>query len=195
MTDILNSLKSRNSMYEALAIANYFLDRFNNKLNPMKLEKLCFFAYMWNLVLYKNPLFIEMILVDEFGIRIISIYNEFRLAGNDVIRSKGLIYDFDSDKFVKAKINMDDVQTVNLLNKIIEVYGDYSSLELSAILRKEDGLFDIINKQYPNRRYMNIPDKLIQEYGLKQLNKMNGEKNLAKILPFERKENKNGNRK
>jgi uncharacterized phage-associated protein len=174
-------------MYEALAIANYFLDKFNNQLNPMKLEKLCFFAYMWNLVLYKNPLFIEMILVDEFGIRIISIYNEFKLAGNDVIRSKGLIYDFDSDKFVKAKINMDDVQTVNLLNRIIEVYGDYSSLELSAILRKEDGLFDIISKQYPNRRYMNIPDKLIQEYGLKQLNKINGEKNLAKILPFERK--------
>lgn len=156
-------------MYEALAIANYFLDRFNNKLNPMKLEKLCFFAYMWNLVLYKKPLFKEMICVDEFGIRIISIFDEFSLAGTKLIKSKGLVYNCYLDEFVEAKISINDDKTAKLLDRIIEVYGDFSSLELSSILNKEGGLFDMISKQYPNRRYVNIPDKLIQEYGLKQI--------------------------
>jgi uncharacterized phage-associated protein len=76
----------------ALAVANHFLDiaeKAGQRLTPMKLQKLVYFAHGWHLGLTGEPLLDEEIQAWSFGPVVRSVYNAFRDCGGDEITHKG----------------------------------------------------------------------------------------------------------
>jgi len=67
------------------AIANWFLDRSKSDgkpVDPMKLQKLIYFAHGWHLGLIRHPLVDELFEAWEYGPVVPSIYHEFKMFGS-----------------------------------------------------------------------------------------------------------------
>src|SRR5258708_36262190 len=116
--------------YSALAVANYFLGLAKANrvtLDPMKLQKLIYFAHGWHLALYDGePLINEEIQAWQYGPVVQSVYHEFKQFGADPITKLATDIDVASGEIVTPRIPMDDTQTMGLLNKIWEIYGTYT---------------------------------------------------------------------
>jgi len=122
--------------YSALAVANYFLDlaKANGTgLNPMKLQKLVYFAHGWHLALYGKPLINEQVEAWDYGPVVSSVYHEFKKFGAGRIDQYGTDFDFSKNGIVTPRIALDDKRTTALLDKIWEVYGKYSGVQLSNL--------------------------------------------------------------
>ncbi len=125
--------------YESKAIANYFIDlatREKKSLTPMKLQKLIYFAHGWNLAIHDEPLIDEQIEAWKFGPVINTIYHEFKHFGNQPITDHATDIELDEEntlnfRIITPKINSDDIDTKALLDKVWEIYGKYSAVQLS----------------------------------------------------------------
>jgi len=135
-------------MYSALAVANAFIKRSREgqlaKLTPMKLQKLLFFTQSWHLKINKEPLFDDLFARWQYGPVIPSIYHEFKSYGSGVITDYGTILVNDDDSKLGFKVIIPEIdwegdqETVDFIDKIIEVYGCYSGGALSRMTH-EDG--------------------------------------------------------
>src|SRR5262245_29920187 len=79
-----NNEENMTPTYSALAVANYFLDLAKAKglaLDPMKLQKMIFFAHGWSLALYDEKLIDEPIQAWQYGPVVQSVYHEFKSFG------------------------------------------------------------------------------------------------------------------
>jgi uncharacterized phage-associated protein len=115
--------------YSAKAVANYFLELANSKgesLSPMKLQKLIYFAHGWHLALYNEPLINERVQAWKFGPVIPSVYHEFKRFGYSPITCTA--FD-DTDDGIE--LSRDDKRTISLLNRIWDVYGKFTAIQLS----------------------------------------------------------------
>ncbi len=126
-------------VYGSKAIANYFIDRAaraGQDLTPMKLQKLIYFAHGWSLAIYGKPLIDEQIEAWKFGPVISSIYHEFKRFGSQPIKDPATEIELNEEdvvdfRIVVPKIKPDDAETTALLDKIWDVYGGYSAVQLS----------------------------------------------------------------
>jgi uncharacterized phage-associated protein len=140
-------------MYSALAVANAFIDRaLNGKiedLTPMKLQKLLFFTQSWHLKINGEPLFDDFFARWRYGPVIPSIYHEFKQYGPNEITDygKGVVNDDEDDFGIRLVIpEIDwkcDRETVDLVDKIIEVYGEFTGWELSVMTHEEGSAWKI----------------------------------------------------
>ncbi|MDQ6665177.1 MAG: DUF4065 domain-containing protein, partial [Acidobacteriota bacterium] len=76
--------------YDALAVANYFLDcarKDGRELDPMGIQKLVFFAHGWHLALVGSPLIEQRVEAWEYGPVIPDIYHAFKEFGAGAIKS------------------------------------------------------------------------------------------------------------
>ena len=118
-------------MYKANEIANWFLHNVPNMTNK-KLQKLLYYAYSWYLVLNNES-------VDQIDSRLFEnrfeawvhgavypdIYYEYRRYGSAVIDTyNGELASFSPDE-------------IDILNQIVEVYGEYTGNELESICHQE----------------------------------------------------------
>jgi len=125
--------------YETKAVANYFIDLgISNHidLSPMKLQKLVYFAHGWYLAIHNERLIDENIAAWSFGPVISTIYHEFKHFGNDAIDTHAVNMVFNRkmhNDYVTTIpiINRLDIRTASLLNKVWEIYSDYSAVQLS----------------------------------------------------------------
>jgi uncharacterized phage-associated protein len=161
--------------YSAKAIANYFLDlaRIHGQtLNPMKIQKLVYYAHAWNLVFYNRPLIDEFIQAWTYGPVIRSLYEEFKRYGSGPITTKATEFapsELDPYQFVTPSI--DDYpylginqQTKALLDTVWEAYGGFSAIQLSNLTHAPDSpWFSVYNKN-PGRKGLTIPDQVIREH-------------------------------
>src|ERR1700676_3931940 len=77
--------------HSALAVANWFLARAaadGKSLDPMKLQKLIYFAHGWSLALTDIPLIEEHPEAWDYGPVIPSVYHEFKLFGRKPITER-----------------------------------------------------------------------------------------------------------
>ncbi|OLF37597.1 MULTISPECIES: Panacea domain-containing protein [unclassified Psychrobacter] len=116
--------------YSAIAIANAFIEQANNgktnNLTPMKLQKLMFFTQSWYLKSSNIPLFDGNFERWQYGPVLPEIYHEFKKFGAKNIN------EFGSDMWSeRQKVNSSDHQVIDFLEKIIDIYGNYSGTELS----------------------------------------------------------------
>lgn len=126
--------------YSAVAVANAFIEKAERgeikELTPMKLQKLLFYTQSWHLKLYnEQPLFDDLFARWKFGPVIPSIYHELKVYGSGKITDKIKIIKID-DQTIKAltpSIQESDEKAHALINKIVEVYGDYSGTQLSNL--------------------------------------------------------------
>lgn len=116
--------------YSARAVANSLLELAKQKgifnISPMKLQKLIFYAQSWHLRLCEEELFNDPIERWQYGPVVRSVYDEFKSYGSYPITSLAS----DAQGFVPT-IKPNDTTTKDFLNRILDVYGQYTALQLS----------------------------------------------------------------
>jgi uncharacterized phage-associated protein len=164
--------------YDAKAIGNYFLDlaeREGRPLDPIKLQKLVYFANGWNLALRDRPLLDEQIEAWSYGPVIPSLYQEFRRFGDEPIRARAMLVEFADDDDETGRVvypKIDDSpegkSTKNLLDRIWQAYRGYTSIQLSNVTHEEGTPWERVWKEYEGQlpRSTDIPPAYIKEYFL-----------------------------
>jgi hypothetical protein len=128
-----------NTTYRPAHIANYILWRAweeNIEITPMKLIKLVYIAYGWNLAINDKPLFDEKILAWKYGPVIPSIYHEFKRFGNKPITKGNYAADFDINTGELSSVPIvpeDDQKVLRVLNAEWENYKYKTGIDLSNI--------------------------------------------------------------
>lgn len=120
------------------AIANYFLDLAaaeKRKIDPLKLQKLVYYAHGWNLAIHGRPLIDERVDAWPYGPVIPTLYHEFKRYGRDPIEEPAL--EWNGFEAVPARIPDGDGESRALLQKVWEEYGRYSGIELSNMTHRE----------------------------------------------------------
>ena len=94
-----------NEKHKSFAVANYILDTLDNynikDVTNLKLQKLLYFAYGINLVLYNEPLFTSEIHAYRLGPVVPDVYHEFKNHGNDIITTRAY-YDDSTDTDIES---------------------------------------------------------------------------------------------
>jgi uncharacterized phage-associated protein len=119
-------------MYSYKQIANYFIGKSleeNIQITPMKLQKLIYFAHGWHLALTGNPLLKEEIEAWKYGPVISKLYHDLKVYGDSPITQP--IIDFVEGKFVPPIIPSEDIETLEILNKVWDVYKPYDGVRLA----------------------------------------------------------------
>ena len=124
--------------YQAAAVANFFVQRGlreGQPVDPMKLQKLIYFAHGWHLAIHGEPLIDERIEAWSYGPVVPSIYHAVKHHGSAPI-------DFpifrQGPGGPQAPAVADD-RSRALLERIWDVYGKYSSVQLSRMSHDPDG--------------------------------------------------------
>jgi uncharacterized phage-associated protein len=133
----------RTEKYSPAHVANYFLWRAwreNIEITPMKLIKLVYIAYGWNLVINNDEkLFEEPIFAWEYGPVIKSIYHEFKRFGSKPISKDNYAADFNINTGELLSVPIvpgNDEDTIDILNAEWQNYKNKSGPELSRITHK-----------------------------------------------------------
>ena len=159
------------SVYSSLAVANYFIHKAkaaNQYISLMKLLKLVYYAHGWHLGLGKGPLLDETIEAWKYGPAIRTVYEAFKGYGDQpILHGVTQAKDIWSEDAVQTTINgQQNPQIVNFLDKIWDVYGKYSALQLSEMSHIANGPWGQVSKEYRNNnqplpRGLDIPDSVI----------------------------------
>jgi uncharacterized phage-associated protein len=157
-----------NAQYRALDIANEFIEFSQKELSPiqhMKLQKLCYLAHGWHLALENKPLFDDSIEAWTYGPVIPSIYHEFKNFGKEPITRLGstAYVDFGGTPPIKS-----DCKTVQILNRVWDVYKKFTAIQLSALTHQPDSPWSQTYLKNKNIGSL-IENGLIKEYFTKAL--------------------------
>jgi len=154
-------------MYPANIIANFFIKKSSEKgepISPMKLLKLIYFAHGWYLAITDQPLIDEAVVAWQYGPVIQSVYNQFKKFGNDPITECAHV-----NSALSKRLDSDKV-TQEVLEKVWDVYGDLTAIQLSNLTHEEGSPWSEVHKQYGAHRISNYPidNSTIKEYFLAQ---------------------------
>ena len=158
--------------YRPAHIANYILWKAwkeNIEITPMKLIKLVYIAYGWNLVFNDDQsLFEEKILAWEHGPVITSIYNEFKKFGNRPITKGNYAADFNiktGELLSVPIVSENDSDILKVLNAEWDNYKYKDGIELSRITHEPGSAWCIA---YDNGKGKNtkLDNNLIKERSL-----------------------------
>ena len=157
--------------FSVKSVANEFLElarASGKKISPMKLQKLVYFAHGWFLALVGQPLIDERVQAWQFGPVIPELYHEFKAFGNGPISTLAgdvrwtpelAIY---YPRIQDCEGNEDVSYARELINKVWEVYKDYSPIQLSNATHVPGSPWD---KTYtPGKRNLVIDDNVIKAY-------------------------------
>ena len=165
--------------HSSLAVANYFLKHAEAqgvRMSPMKLQKLVYYANGWHLALKDEPLIDEQVEAWAYGPVIRSLYREFRSYGNHDITSKGSYYRsvrspdgrLSSELItpVLSKENPDGKFATALLDRIWDIYGKYTAVQLSNRTHEEGTPWKQVFDHYKGvlPKGTDIPTDLMKSY-------------------------------
>jgi uncharacterized phage-associated protein len=112
-------------------IAKYFLvqtdEDAGDLISNLKLQKLLYYAQGFNLALYDEPLFPESIEAWTHGPVVPEVYHEYKDFGSNAIPMPSNV---DFSKY--------DEQTIDLLNEVYSVYGQFSAWKLRNMTHDEE---------------------------------------------------------
>jgi len=153
--------------YSPKAIANYFLLRGKREdvpIDPMKIQKLVYFAHGWQLAISGKPLIDERVDAWPFGPVIPTLYHEFKQYGSRTIQ--GPATEWDGISSVPTVVRTEDPQTLALLDKIWEIYGGLSGIQLSNMTHEKDTPWYLVSQESNGRivRGTDIPDEMIERH-------------------------------
>ncbi|MBL9164425.1 MAG: SocA family protein [Planctomycetaceae bacterium] len=167
--------------FSADAIANFFLDKAAEEqlgLSPMKLQKLVYFAHGWHFAINGTPLINEQVEAWKFGPVIRSLYHEFKSAGNQAITERAYRHEvlkkdgrLNFRQWVaavdqEARSPEETSEIVAFLNRIWDVYGRYTGVQLSRLTHLAGSPWDTVCKAWNGDppKGTDIPQDLIREY-------------------------------
>ncbi len=151
------------------SVANFLLDsaeRDANSITPLKLQKIVYMAYGWSLAILNQPLIDEIVEAWRYGPVIATLYNKFKAYGNDPITALARTFNGKENIDVPSPTSKD---TIALLNKVWEVYGEFPAYQLANMTHEPDTPWAKIYS--PNQRNREIPDDMIRDYFLLKIEK------------------------
>jgi uncharacterized phage-associated protein len=151
-------------MENALAIANFFIKKSFDTGEPvtnMKLVKLVYIAHGWYLGLSGQPLLSEPVEAWKYGPVVPSVYYSFKDFGGEAIRQMATGISANDS----APIPLPNPELVPFLEKIWEVYGQFSGIALSAMTHQDLTPWKMVwDTQGKHSNNVIIPNDLIKEY-------------------------------
>ncbi len=145
-------------------VARYFLYKAKDttqqhEIDSMKLNKLVYIAYGWYAGLKGKPLFEELPQVWKYGPVVPSVYHEFKHFGRAPI-------DPEEEGFKDPGLFITDPDVWEFLDKIWEVYGKYTAIELSQRTHRKGTPWDIMwNHRGGMTTYsLDIPFEEVKKY-------------------------------
>lgn len=167
----MNSFEVKQDVYNPLSIANYFVQKSfatGKELTPMKVVKLVYISHGWYLALADKALINEPIQAWKYGPVIKSVYQEFKEYGKDQIT--GLATIFTSEGFVTPSIADTDNDLKKFLDRVWELYGNFSGVQLSSLTHKSDTPWDKVwNQQKLQSPNQIIGNDLIKDHYKKMI--------------------------
>ena len=162
-------------MATAKEVANYFLSKYRKHgITPLKIQKLVYVAHGWHLALYDEPLVDdEYVEAWQYGPVFASLYHEFKYRGQLPIVELATKVDIEPNGArieTTPHIPKSNKKTRKLLDRIWEVYGNYTGLQMSALCHQPDSPWEHARKVALGRRNANICDEKIKEHYKEKLN-------------------------
>ena len=156
-------------MKTALEIANYFIEKSLDsgvELTPMKLNKLVYIAHGWYLGLSDRPLIGEAAQAWKYGPVIPSIYHRFKYYGGSQVTSLESANDMVTIPEVR------DEELKEFLQRIWDVYGNLSGLQLSSLTHQEGTPWSVTREKFNSREDGGamIPNDLIKQHYKEKVN-------------------------
>ena len=156
-------------MKTALEIANYFIEKSLDsgvELTPMKLNKLVYIAHGWYLGLSDRPLIGEAAQAWKYGPVIPSIYHRFKAYGGAQITSLEPANDLVTIPEVR------DEELKAFLQRIWDVYGNLSGLQLSSLTHQEGTPWSVVREKFNSKDDGGaiIPNDLIKQHYKEKVN-------------------------
>jgi uncharacterized phage-associated protein len=171
--------------FDPKAIANHLIEvakTCNERLTPMKLQKLVFYAHGWHLALVNKPLVDGGVQAWKYGPVITSLYHEFKDCGNQEISRKAEDVRYvEGPRGIRAEHyepSIDEYSEVDekaiakaILERIYSVYGKYDGMQLSGMTHREGTPWWVISKAHQGEipKGLKIPDETIKEFFQRQL--------------------------
>jgi len=159
--------------YSAKAVANYFLKKYRKHgITPLKIQKLVYMAHGWHLAVHDEPL------VDDehpeawkHGPVFPSLYDEFKHRGYLPILDPATNYRPDnSGEYQQHEPKVDD-DVHKFLDRVWEIYGNYSGGILSSLCHKPGSPWETARKADPGKRNAHISEQVIKKYYKEKLEK------------------------
>ena len=155
------------------AIANYFIELSKKEdefITPMKLQKLVYFAHGWYLALTGKPLINEKIEAWQYGPVVNSLYQEFKIYGNNGITSPAIeSRHLGNFRFANIIPTVEDDDVKKLLEKIWDTYGGYTGWQLSNATHLEGTPWSQVWGKDGVPSNTDIPDEKIKNFFIKQM--------------------------
>jgi uncharacterized phage-associated protein len=154
--------------YPPSTVANAFLRlsrQARQVIDPMKMQKLVYFAHGWHLGLNRTPLISEPVEAWDYGPVVPSLYRALKPYGAGQILEP--LQDFAPSSGGGFRIvtpDVEDERTEQFLQRILDVYGQLSALQLSEITHRADTPWTQIRNAFPGVRGAVIPDSVMERY-------------------------------
>jgi uncharacterized phage-associated protein len=142
--------------YKAIEVANWFIDQFDREsgglITHLKVQKLLYFAEAWCQALLDRELFEESMEAWAHGPVVREVFDVYRDYGWEPLTASDEIIEFDSD--------VEDV-----LNQVLDVYGEVSAKTLEKMTHKDKPWLDARGDLGPEERCTSIlPKESIKTY-------------------------------
>jgi uncharacterized phage-associated protein len=152
-------------MYDARAVANYFIDRADRTELPltiMTLLKVLYFAHGWHLAQFSKPLIAQPFEAWKHGPVSRVVYDQYKESGKKTIKKRAVSFDPNSMEFIETPYSFEK-GTQKLLDDIFDYYAKFHPFTLSDLTHEKGGPWDEIWSGAQDRAVpgMIIPNKLI----------------------------------
>jgi uncharacterized phage-associated protein len=157
--------------YQSIAVANYLIECARadvEALTPMKVQKLVYFAYGWNLAIHNQPLLNERFEAWKYGPVVPQLYRELKAFGArpipepvTVLRFQGMKISVVTPTIHESENHAND--TKQLLERIWKVYGRYTAVQLSNATHAPGSPWDVTRKRSGGASHAVIDDRLIRD--------------------------------
>jgi len=162
--------------FDPRAVANYFLDlaKANGQpIDPMKLQKLVYYAHGWYLALADAPLLDRSVEAWKYGPVIPVLYRTFQNYGAGPITEPARYSETQNDKILLRPYRIDDggsspsdnpTYAERVMRRVWEQYGKFSAIQLSMMTHAPDTPWAEAWSHNQGKRYVPIPDESIKQY-------------------------------
>lgn len=149
--------------YSVRAVANYFLDKGEEEgipIDPIKLQKLVYYAHAWHLVAMEEPLINQRFEAWKYGPVVSTLYHDFKQFGSNPIEREKLSKE--SRDLDKLPDSAKDAKA--LIDRVWQKFRGYSGMELSALTHARDSPWEKAWQRAQGRESFAIPDQSIKKY-------------------------------
>jgi len=150
--------------YNPKSIANYFLalaQRDGTQIDPMKLQKLMYYAHGWFAGHTGEPLINEAVEAWPYGPVVPSLYHEFKRFGSGNIC--GWATEYAGGTLQPVPIPHDEGLR-SFLDNVWKSYGQFTGVRLSEMTHAPGGPWDVARRQSGNLRGADIPFDVIRAH-------------------------------